>query len=271
MLDDFFVRALLVGIAIALMSGSIGCVIVWRRMAFFGDTLAHASLLGIALGAIFSVAPLISVFLTGALVALILVRSQKYSNLSSDTWLGILSHSALALGLILFSFMARSSAGLLSLLLGDILSVSILDLGLSWASMIIVMCVMWLIWNDLLHATLHQELALAEGARSDRANLLFALSLALVIAFAIQIVGVLLVSALLIIPAASARQGAQSPEIMVLLASIIGVVSVVTGLYGSLWFQTPSGPSIVLVAALIFVAMFFVKNIRTYWANTRET
>ncbi len=254
MLDDFFVRALAAGIGVAVVAGPLGCFIVWRRMAYFGDTLSHAALLGVALAFLFEVNVTLAVFAVSACVSIALMLLQRRATLSADALLGLLAHSALALGLVVLAFMTWVRIDLMGLLFGDILAVSTRDIMVIWIGGALVLAVLAAIWRPLFAATVNRELAEAEGMNPDRANMIFMLLLAAVIAIAMKIVGVLLITAMLIIPAATARRFAAGPEQMALLAALTGTGAVIGGLFGSLQWDTPSGPSIVVAALVLFVA-----------------
>ena len=253
MLDDFFTRALLAGIGIALMAGPLGCFVVWRRMAYFGDTMAHSALLGVALSFLFNLNVMIGVFAIAALVSLILLALQSRRTLPTDALLGILSHSALAIGLVVVSFMTWVRFDLMGLLFGDILSVSSADLSIIYGGGMLILVALFKLWGPLLAETVNPEIAEAEGLNPLRTRIAFMFLVACVIAIAMKIVGIMLITALLIIPAATARRFAQSPEMMALYASIIGCLAVTGGLFGSLKFDTPSGPSIVAAALGLFI------------------
>ena len=253
MLDDFFTRALLAGIGVALVAGPLGCFIVWRRLAYFGDTLSHAALLGVALAFLFEVNITLAVFAVSACVSIALLLLQRRASLSADALLGLLAHSALALGLVVLAFMTWVRMDLMGFLFGDILAVSKLDIAIIWAGGAVVLGVLAAIWLPLFAATVNQELAQAEGMNPDRANIIFMLLMAAVIAISMKIVGVLLITAMLIIPAATARRFVSGPEQMAVLAALAGAVSVIGGLFGSLEWDTPAGPSIVVAALFLFV------------------
>lgn len=253
MLDDFFTRAIVAGIGVALVAGPLGCFIVWRRLAYFGDTLSHAALLGVALAFLFEVNITLAVFGVSACVSIALLLLQKRATLSSDALLGLLAHSALALGLVVLAFMTWIRIDLMGFLFGDILAVSRTDIAIVWLGGTVVLAVLAAIWRPLFAATVNHELAEAEGMNPERANIIFMLLMAAVIAISMKIVGVLLITAMLIIPAAAARRFASGPEQMALLAAGIGAASVVGGLFGSLKWDTPAGPSIVVAALGLFV------------------
>ncbi|MGN7293488.1 iron chelate uptake ABC transporter family permease subunit [Rhizobium sp. SAFR-030] len=253
MLDDFFIRALLAGIGLALTTGPLGCLVVWRRMAYFGDTMAHSALLGVALSLFFEVNLLVSVFAVAVGVSLLLLFLQRRQGLSADSLLGILSHATLAIGLVLVAFMSWVRIDLIAFLFGDILAVTIPDILLIWVGGAFVLVSLTFLWRPLIASTVSHDLAEAEGLQPERARLLFMLLMALVIAIAMKIVGIMLITALLIIPAATARRFSASPETMALIASVVGALSVTGGLFGSLYGDSPSGPSIVVAALILFM------------------
>ena len=251
MLDDFLIRAGLAGIGVALAAAPLGCFVVWRRMAYFGDATAHAAILGVAL----SLALGTSVF-TGAL-AVALVMAVAVSNLSGrgyamDTLLGVAAHSALAFGLVAVSFLQGVRIDLMAYLFGDILAVGKTDLAVIWGGAGLVLGLMAWRWQGLLTATLNPDLAYASGIDPRREQMVLALSLALVVAVAIKVVGALLIVALLIIPSAAARALARGPEAMALGAAGVGAAAAMAGLWVSYMYDTPAGPSIVSAAAVIF-------------------
>ncbi len=253
MLDDFFLRALLAGVGVALVAGPLGCFIVWRRLAYFGDTLSHAALLGVALALLLDTNVTLVVFAVSACVSIALLVLRRRASLSADALLGLLAHSALALGLVVLAFMTWVRVDLMGFLFGDILAVSKTDVVTVWLGGAGVLGLLALIWRPLFAGTVNRELAEAEGVDPDRSELVFMLLMAAVIAIAMKIVGVLLTTALLIIPAATARRFASGPEQMAVLAALAGAASVVGGLFGSLRWDTPSGPSIVVAALALFV------------------
>ncbi|MBW9267757.1 MAG: zinc ABC transporter permease subunit ZnuB [Candidatus Thiodiazotropha sp. (ex. Lucinisca nassula)] len=251
-MDDFLTRALIAGLGVALVTGPLGVFVVWRRMAYFGDTLAHSALLGVALGFLLGISLNLSVILLGILLALLLVSMSGNRQLSQDTQLGILAHSALSLGLVVMAFQTSVRVDLMGYLFGDILAVTAGDLLWVWGGGLLVLLVLILIWRPLLSLTVHEELAQVEGVPVERMRLIFMLLIALVIAISMKIVGVLLITSMMIIPAAAARRFSRTPEQMALLAVAVGVLAVILGLAGSWQWDTPAGPSVVVAAALLF-------------------
>jgi zinc transport system permease protein len=253
MLDDFFVRALVAGVGLAIVTGPLGCFVVWRRMAYFGDTMAHAALLGVALAFLLDIDLTLGVFGVAVIVSIALLLLQDRGALSTDALLGILSHATLAVGLVIVAFMSWLRIDLLAFLFGDILAVGRSDIAVIYGAGALVLLTLAAVWRPLLAATVSPDLARAEGMHPDRARFVFMLLMAAVIAIAMKIVGILLITALLIIPAATARRFSATPEAMAVIAAVIGALSVVGGLYGSLEWDTPSGPSIVVAALGFFL------------------
>ncbi|MGR3757803.1 MAG: metal ABC transporter permease [Tranquillimonas sp.] len=251
MFDDFLVRAALAGLGVALAAAPLGCFVVWRRMAYFGDATAHAALLGVALALGFSV----SVF--GGVLAVALLMALAVSALAGrghalDTLLGVMAHSALGIGLVAVSFLDTVRVDLMAYLFGDILAVTVGDLATIWAGALAVLALVGWRWSALLTATLNPDLARSSGLDPQREQLVLTVSLALVVAVAIKVVGALLISAMLIVPAAAARPFARTPEAMAAMAAAAGALSVLAGLGAAYLFDTPSGPTIVSVAAALF-------------------
>lgn len=251
-MPDFLLYALLAGLGVALVAGPLGCFVVWRRMAYFGDTLAHSALLGVSIGVLLGINISITVTAIPMLIALGLVYLEQRGILSLDTLLGILSHSALATGLVLISLLPDVRIDLMSLLFGDLLSVTKNDLWVIYAVAGTVIALLLWLWKPLINITVHEELASVEGVKTSVVRTALMLITALVIAIAMKIVGVLLITALLIIPAATARRVSSTPEQMAVMASLIAMLTVMMGLAMSYYSDTQAGPSVVVCAALLF-------------------
>ena len=262
-MDSFILYALAAGVALAMVVGPLGSVVVWRRMAYFGDTLAHAALLGVALAVAAEQLPMTGVGIIGILIAMLLFWLEKQRDLSTDTLLGILAHSALALGLIVLSVIQAQgfNINLMSYLFGDLLAVDTTDLVVMYSSVVIILLIFSQLLAPLISISVNEELARVDGIAVEKVRFLFMILLALVIAIALKVVGILLITALLIIPAATARLYSRSPKQMVLLSVVIAILSVVLGLYSSLQWDFPAGPAIVVGAALLFfVSRVFVRH-----------
>ena len=234
MFDDFFIRALVAGIGVAIVTGPLGCFVVWRRLSYFGDTLAHSALLGVTMAYSFQFNIAISVFLISSLIALILIKLQKRTNLPGDALLGLLAHSSLAVGLVVIGFLTFIRFDIMGLLFGDILAVNVTDLLIIWFGGGLILLVLKIIWKPLFASTVNYELAEAEGLNPDRAKAIFTILMAALIAISIKMVGLLLITGMLIIPAAMARNLSDSPFKMVLFSIIGGLLSVLIGLFSSL-------------------------------------
>ncbi len=262
MIDQFILYALLAGLGIAITAGPLGCVVVWRRMAYFGDTLAHAALLGVVLSLALQWLPVIGVVITGLLLTVVLFWLERKQELSTDTLLGILSHSALAIGMIAIVLLQSKlpSLDVMALLFGDILAVTGQELVVLYIGVVLVLLVYARIWRDLVSLSSNEDLARIDGVNVSATRFVFMVLLAVVIAFAIKLVGVLLITAMLIIPAASARLFSHSPQQMILLSVVIAVLAVLGGLAMSLRWDLPTGPAIVLAAAILFAASRSIKS-----------
>ncbi|WP_020407041.1 zinc ABC transporter permease subunit ZnuB [Hahella ganghwensis] len=259
---EILLPALLGGIGLALITGPLGCFVVWRRMSYFGDTLAHSALMGVVLGLLLEINMTLGIVVGCALMALILGFMQNQKQIATDTLLGILAHSSLSLGLVVLSFMPRIQIDLMGYLFGDLLALTFTDVGWIYLGAIAVMLVLFKLWRALLLTTLHEELAAVEGINIQRTRIALMLMMSLVIALAMKVVGVLLVTSLLIIPAATARFYSNTPERMALSAAAIGVMAVLAGLSLS-WLQdTPTGPSVVVSAFIMFLASFSYRQWR---------
>ncbi len=257
MLDDFFIRALIAGIGVALVTGPLGCFVIWRRLSYFGDTLSHSALLGVTLAYSFELNIALSVFLISSIVAIILIKLQSRTNLPGDALLGLLAHSSLAVGLVVIGFLTFIRFDVMGLLFGDILAVTVKDITVIWIGGAIILCILKLIWRPLFASTVNYELAEAEGLNPERSKIIFTILMAAIIAISIKMVGLLLITGMLIIPAAMARNISSSPKMMVIFSVIGGLMSVILGLFSSLEFNTASGPSIIAASLFLFILSLF--------------
>jgi len=262
MFDDFFIRALIAGVGIAIVVGPLGCFVIWRRLSYFGDTLSHSALLGVTLAYSFSLNISLSVFIVSAVVALLLINLQKRTKLAGDSLLGLLAHSTLAIGLVLIGFLSYIRFDLMGLLFGDILAVTIEDIALVWVGGSVILGILYFIWKSLFSATVNYDLSAAEGMKPEVSNFIFTLLLAGVIALSIKMIGALLITGLLLIPAATARNISNSPNQMVFLATLVGIISVIAGLFTSLELNTSSGPTIIVVALILFIISLIPLEIK---------
>lgn len=253
---DFFLIAVAAAMALAVVCGPLGSLIIWRRMSYFGDTLAHSALLGIALGLLLDTNLQLTVLVSCVGFSFLLLLLQKKPSLPVDTLLGIIAHSTLALGMVVLAISDSRRVNLEAYLFGDLLTIASVDLIWIVAIAVVVAGLLWYFWDQLLAAIVHPELAQAEGISVARLEMLLTLILAITIAVAMKVVGVLLITSLLIVPAAAARQFASTPEHMAMGASFIGVISVVVGLLIAFAANLPAGPAIVVTATTAFLLLY---------------
>ena len=252
MMDDFLFRAMLASVGVALAAAPLGCFVIWRRMAYFGDATAHAAVLGVALSLTFST-PIFAGVLVVSLLMAMTVSSLSGKGFAMDTLLGVMAHTSLAAGLVATSFLSGVRIDLMSYLFGDILAVGKTDLMVIWGGAAVVIALMIWRWTGLLLSTLNPDLALASGYNPKKEQFILTLSLAIVVAVAIKVVGVLLIAAMLIVPAATARPFSRTPEMMAIIAAFLAVIAGLGGLRTSFVFDTPTGPTIVCVSACLFL------------------
>ncbi|CAK2637194.1 Zn(2(+)) ABC transporter membrane subunit [Vibrio crassostreae] len=257
---EFLLPSILAGLGIALIAGPLGSFVVWRKMAYFGDTLAHASLMGLALGFLFNINLYFALLICCLMLAVLLVTLQKQKLVATDTLLGILAHSALSLGLVAVSFLDNVRVDLMSYLFGDLLAVSPTDLVFIYAGAAVIGLVLAIFWRPLLSTTVNEDLAAVDGINIDLMRLILMLLVGIVIAVGMKFVGALIMTSLLIIPAATARKFANTPEQMAFIASIIGSIAVLGGLSLSWFYDTPAGPSVVISAAAMFMLSQMIRS-----------
>ena len=253
---ELLLRAWLGGMGVAAVAGPLGAFVVWRRMAYFGDTLAHSALLGVALGLLFDINLNLAVVVLCVGLAAVLVTLQKKHIIATDTLLGILAHSSLSLGLVAVSFLDNIRIDLMAYLFGDLLAIGPTDLYWIYGGGVLVLLLLVVFWKSLLAMTVNEELAKVEGYPVEAIRLLLMLLVALVIAVAMKIVGVLLITSLMIIPAATARRLSNSPVQMATVGSVLGCLAVSAGLLASYQWDTPAGPSVVVCAAGLFILIY---------------
>ncbi|GAA6146754.1 zinc ABC transporter permease subunit ZnuB [Thalassolituus maritimus] len=258
--DTWWLMPLAAGLLLAVSAGPLGSFVVWRRMAFFGDTLAHGALLGVTFGVLTDLNPTLALVLGSVALALVLLPLQLASRLSADTLLGIVSHGTLAIGLVALSLTDGVRVDLMGYLFGDLLAIN--EDHVLWliASTVLTLTVLIVFWDSILAVTVSPELAKIEGRPVLLLDLVLIMLLALTVALAMKVVGILLISALLIMPPAAAHALSRGPRRMAAIASVIGIVSVAVGMWSSFHWDTPAGPSIVVTAMLLFVASLLVPR-----------
>jgi zinc transport system permease protein len=261
-LEPFLLRALLAGLGLALVAAPLGCFVVWRRMAYYGEAVAQAGLIGVAMGLALSLDLTASVLIVTLAVSGLLLLLSRQQVVPFDSLLGLLAHAALAVGVIAASLVRGPQVDLMGFLFGDILAISQADLYWIYFGGAAAIATLVFVWRPLLSLSVHEDLAAAEGVPTERAKLLFVLVMALVVAISIKIVGALLTIAFLIMPAAAARPLARTPEQMAVLAALFGMIAVAGGLYLSVTLDTQGGPSIVLVLVALFAVSIFPSLLR---------
>ena len=256
----WWLMPLFAGMLLAISAGPLGSFVVWRKMAFFGDTLAHGALLGITFGVLADLNPTFAIILGSVSLALVLLPLQYASRLSADTLLGIVSHGTLAIGLVALSLADGVRVDLMGYLFGDLLAINEEHVLWLLASTTLTLLLISVFWNALLAVTVSPELAKIEGRRVAMLDLMLIILLAFTVALAMKVVGILLISALLIIPPAAAHSLSRSPQQMAIVASLIGVISVALGMWASFYWDTPAGPSIVGAAMGLFGLSLLVQR-----------
>lgn len=267
---ELLLPSLLAGLCLTTVTGPLGTFVVWRRMSYFGDTLSHAALLGIAFGFLFHINLFYAVIFITLILALGLLWLESQKQLPIDTLLGILAHSALSLGLVVISLMKNIRVDLMGYLFGDLLSVTMTDVYQIVICVILIKCLLLWRWNHFLFITVSEELAFSNGINIQLTKLILTLLLSLTIGIAMKFVGALIITSLLIIPAATAKHYSKTPERMALIAIILGMLSIIGGLYFSFLYDTPTGPTVVLSNTCLFFITLIITKILSSEKNLQR-
>lgn len=254
-------RALIAGVILAAVLSLLGVYVLLKRMSFFADGIAHASLAGIAVGIVFSWQPLLTALLLSAAFALIIYVIERRFELASDTAIGILFTSGMALGILLISLTPGYQPELISFLFGNILAIKSSELWLIGLMSAGIAGFVIVYFKQLTLLALDEELAYVSGVKVHILQPIFYVLLALAVVLGIKILGIILVSALLILPTASARVLAPSFKAFVVLAIFLAEIIVVCGLVLSAAFDLPTGPVIVLCGTFCFVVSVMGKKL----------
>lgn len=252
MLDPFIIRALIAGVGIASISGVLGCFVIWKRLAYFADSIAHSTILGVALGFVAEIATEIGVIIVCFAFIIFLLWLQKNKALATDTLLCILTYTSLSIGMVIISVIGQRF-DIHSYLFGDILTVTLNEIYLIYIGGFITLIILMLNWSSFILMTIHEDLAAAEGVPVLLINSIFMFLIMIVVIVSIRIVGVILITSMLIIPAASARYLTHSPKNMAIVASLLCVASIIIGILCSNMLDIFCGPSIVISSAAIFM------------------
>ncbi len=267
-MDDFIWRAMIGSALLGAAAGPIGCFVLWRRMAYMGESVAHMGLLGAALGLLLGLQPVVGVALLAIVAALLMSRANT-SHIPAGTIIGIIGHVGLALGFVVLAGLEDFRTDLMGYLFGDVLALSEGDIFAIAGAALLLLGVTALFWNRLLATTLNTDIARAEGLYSKAAETTFLILIAVLVAIGLRVVGALLIVALVIIPPAAARPLARTPVAMGVLASVVGILSAPLGLAVAFAADIPAGPSIVLAAAVLFVLSGTLARLGNFLPGTR--
>lgn len=262
-LNDIVGRAILAGIGIAVPAAAIGCFLIWRRMAFFGDALGHTAVLGVALGAILQINIYCFIVVICLVVSLLLGRVSKRSYLPADIWLSIFSYGALAIGIMLMAKTPWLRLEPETILFGDILAIDYTDLITIYAAGAILAVLLFYFWRALIQLTVDEDLAAAAGINVGLFKTLFLFVMAIVTAVGLKTVGALMLPGLMIIPAITVSRSSNSPEQMILTAIIVSIAAVVIGITQSFYFDLLTGPSIVVASLSILIVTRLWQFLKT--------
>lgn len=256
---NFMKNALLAVLLLTPLFGLLGTMVVSNRMAFFSDSIGHGAFTGVAIGALFgTVDPLIGAILFSAVFAVVITIIKNKSKTSTDTIIGVFSSTAVALGLILLSNGGYNKYS--SYLVGDLLSISPFEILLLLVSFVGVIILWLLIFNKVLLISVNQSLATSRGINTLAVDILFTIAIAVVVTITIQWVGLLIINSLIVLPAAAARNVTSNVRQYHAVSVGISMFSGISGLIASYYLDTPTGPTIVMIAALIFFLLFFLRR-----------
>ncbi|MDG2956219.1 zinc ABC transporter permease subunit ZnuB [Bisgaard Taxon 10/6] len=257
---EILLPAWLTGILLSFITAPLGAFVVWRKMAYFGDTLAHSALLGVALGIFLNIDPYLSILILTVILAVVMVWLESNTQYSVDTILGIIAHSCLSLGVVTVGLLQNVRVDLMGYLFGDLLAVTFEDLRMISIGVILVLSVLIYLWKPLISTTVSPELAQVEGINIRRMRFILMILTALTIALSMKFVGALIITSLLIIPAATARRFARTPEMMAVIAVFVSMIAVSMGLMLSAFYNTAAGPSVVICSACLFLLSLIKKE-----------
>lgn len=263
MFSDEILVSLFAGIGIAIVAGVLGCFILWGRMAYFSDSLAQSSLLTVALSILYSFNVNLGILIICSLFSLILAYCQYKNILSVDSILGILANSMLSVAIIIVAFMDNVDFSIHQYLFGDLDLIKISDLYWIYIGGLFIIVLIIINWSSLLLSTINEDLARAENLNVFAMNVMKMLLLSIFVAVSMRVLGILLITSMLLIPAATSRQLTKSPETMAIVSALIGIASMLLGLWMSICFDLPSGPIIIVVSTSIFVTFLIVLKIQS--------
>ncbi|HBL11702.1 MAG TPA: ABC transporter permease [Cyanobacteria bacterium UBA11162] len=267
----FMQRALLGGILLGLLGGLLGSFAILRQLSFFSHTVGHAALLGIVLGVLLNLDPTLTLLPFTVLFGLGVIYLISQTDLWSDTVLNIVFSASLALAIIALSFIQTYQGNLMNLLFGDILAIQGKDLGLSLAVLTLSVVSLGLTLRSQILLTLHEGMAKAQGVAVRLHQAWFVVLLSLAVAVAIKAVGVLLVNAFLVIPAATAKLLSRQFAVFILLSTGVGAISAILGIVSSAVLNLASGPSIVIAQFVLFLMAVVLSRLKKQQAREAQS
>ncbi len=251
--DNFMKRAFITVVLIAPLCAAMGVMVVNFRMAFFSDAISHSAFTGVALGMLMGVSPNLTLIIFGVLVGVGIISVRQKSSLSVDTVIGVFFSFTVALGIVIISTKRNLTTGLHAYLFGDVLTVSMTEIAGILALFIVCLLFFFYYFNDLFLLGINERLAKSQGIRVRLLEYLYALLLALVVTVSIRVVGLLLVTAMLVVPAAGGRNLARSVRGMFWWSVGISLVAGIAGLVASYHYNPPAGATIILIACAVFM------------------
>jgi len=257
----FIQRALITGFFIAILCSTLGVFLVLRNLSLIGDGLAHVTFGGVALGLFFQTYPIYVALPVVLLSSLGILKLKEKAGIFGDTAIGIISSLGIAIGILIASIAGGLNIDLFSYLFGNILAINKGEMATSIIMSIALMAVIYILYQELVYISFDEESAMASGIKVDRINTLLCLMTALTVVLAMKAVGILLVTALLILPSVSAIQIAKSFRMTLVLSNVLGILSVIMGIIISFFINLPTGATIVLINFIFFVFALFYKNI----------
>lgn len=264
LLDDFLVRSIIAGLLMVSIAAPMGCLMVWQRLAFLSDTLGHAAVMGVGLGLLLQLPAMFGVLAVVILIVVSLSQVTSFNTALSETTLAIISHTGLAAGLILLGVLPANTVSLEAILFGDLLAVTLSDLGMILVTTIVLAGLLIKHWRSFVAVSVSREIAQAEGIEVRKVQLIMYMMIALLVAVMMKVMGVLLIAAMLVIPTSSARVLSSSPERMVMLSALFGCAALGGGILSSFQFDWQTGPAIVLSATtLLLITLLIVRWYRT--------
>ncbi len=259
----FIQRALIAGTLIAVLCSILGVFLVLRRLSLIGDGLAHVTFGSVAVALFLRVNP---IYVTVAAIPLVLLSSLGILKLADkariygDAAIGIVSSLGIACGILMASVAGGFNVDLFSYLFGNILSISTTELGISMVLFCCVLIVVALLYNDLFAITFDEDLAKSSGIKTERINAVLVLLTALTVVLAMKVVGIMLISALLILPPVTALQIAKGFRMTIATSAVFATVSVVSGIFASFVLNLPTGGTIVIINIILFIAVYAVRK-----------